>query len=161
MIIMGIMIVLTVLFVVSVIKTFSVASQLVKVESQEGGASESLDDNDASEFYENPIESVVAVIVAVVSSFVTMLVSLFKLPKIIAKYLFNPKEDESMAQIIGQIQKYDTDMYAIEKQIERKMMKQEEEKQGISERDSVKTTDSEPENPDNMSDKSNSVSESA
>jgi len=38
---------------------------------------------------------------AVISSFVTILASLFNLPKIIAEYLFNPKEDKNISTIVG------------------------------------------------------------
>ncbi len=70
-----------------------------------------------------PAESVASLITAVISSFLTMLVSLLKLPKIIAKYLFNPKEDENMATVISHIQKYDVDMYRIERDAEKEAMK--------------------------------------
>lgn len=46
-------------------------------------------------------------ITAIISSFITMVLSIFKLPKIIAKYLFNKKEDELMRDIIGNIQTYE------------------------------------------------------
>lgn len=48
--------------------------------------------------------------------------AVLKLPKIIAEYLFNPEEDKGMAQVIGQIQKNDTDMYSIESKLEHQMM---------------------------------------
>lgn len=70
-----------------------------------------------------PTESIVGLVTAIISSFITMLVSLFKLPEIIAKYLFNPKEDENMATIIGHIQAYDIGMYTIEKETEKDAMK--------------------------------------
>lgn len=70
-----------------------------------------------------PMESIIGLMTTVVSSFVTMLVSLFKLPKIIAKYLFNPEEDKNMATVIGHIQTYDIGMYKIDKELEKESMK--------------------------------------
>jgi len=70
-----------------------------------------------------PTESIIGLVTAIISSFITMLVSLFKLPEIIAQYLFDPKEDENMATIIGHIQTYDIGMYKIEKEAEKDAMK--------------------------------------
>lgn len=69
-----------------------------------------------------PMENIVGAAAAVISSSVTVLAAVLKLPKIIAEYLFNPEEDKGMAQVIGQIQKNDTDMYSIESKLERQMM---------------------------------------
>jgi len=46
-------------------------------------------------------------ITTLVSSFVTMVLSIFKLPKIIADYLFNKEEDKLMKEIIENIQSYE------------------------------------------------------
>lgn len=46
-------------------------------------------------------------IVSILSSFATMMASIFKLPKIIAKYLFNKKEDDLMKDIMKNIQTYE------------------------------------------------------
>ena len=46
-------------------------------------------------------------VVSVVSSFVTMVLSIFKLPQIVAEYLFNKEEDRNMNTIIENIQKYE------------------------------------------------------
>lgn len=48
-------------------------------------------------------------IVSVVSSFVTMVLAIYKLPEIIAQYLFNKEEDKQMERIIENIQKYELD----------------------------------------------------
>lgn len=48
-------------------------------------------------------------ITTLVSSFVTMVLSIFKLPEIIANYLFNKKEDILMNEIIKNIQQYEID----------------------------------------------------
>lgn len=57
------------------------------------------------------------------SLFSTLLVALIKLPKIIAKYLFNPKEDRDTVAIIGKIQKYDIHMNIIKNDREQYLMK--------------------------------------
>ena len=48
-------------------------------------------------------------ITTIFSSFTTMILSIFKLPKIIDDYLFNKKEDKLMSEIIQNIQKYEID----------------------------------------------------
>lgn len=53
------------------------------------------------------IEIIAGAITALISSFVTMIVSISKLPEIIAKYLFNKKEDKIMKKIIESIQSYE------------------------------------------------------
>lgn len=55
----------------------------------------------------NSVAVITGVITTIISSFATMIVSLFKLPKIIADYLFNKKEDRLMNQIIKNIQQYE------------------------------------------------------
>ena len=47
--------------------------------------------------------------VSIISSFVTMTLGIYKLPQIIADYLFNKKEDKQMQAIISNIQKYELD----------------------------------------------------
>ena len=49
------------------------------------------------------------------SSFTTMLVSIFKLPQIIGDYLFNKDEDNQMIEIIKNIQQYEIDVDKQEK----------------------------------------------
>lgn len=46
-------------------------------------------------------------ITTVISSFVTMAVSIYELPKIITEYLFNKEEDTLMSEIIKNIQNYE------------------------------------------------------
>ena len=55
----------------------------------------------------NSVAVITGSITTIISSFATMIVSLFKLPKIIADYLFNKKEDRLMNQIIKNIQQYE------------------------------------------------------
>lgn len=58
-------------------------------------------------------------IVAIISSFVTMVLSLLKLPQIIADYLYNTDEDEQMNKIIGNIQTYELNAVKEEKMLEK------------------------------------------
>lgn len=70
------------------------------------------------------IESIVGIIGTLIPSFTTLLVSIIKLPEIIAKYLFNRKEEEHMAKIIENIQNYDVQIYSIEKEAKAFVKKQ-------------------------------------
>lgn len=66
--------------------------------------------------HENPsIEILAGAIVSIISSFVTMILGLYKLPQIIADYLFNKEEDKQMTEIIVNIQKYELDVDKTEK----------------------------------------------
>lgn len=58
---------------------------------------------------------VTGAVTALVSSFVTMTTSILVLPKIVARYLFNKKEDKSMMKIIGNIQKYEIKAVELER----------------------------------------------
>lgn len=55
----------------------------------------------------NSIQIIAGSITAIISSFVTVILTIFKLPQIIAEYLFNKNEDEQMGKIIENIQKYE------------------------------------------------------
>lgn len=60
----------------------------------------------------NNNDSVVVItgaITTTISSFITMILSIFKLPEIIANYLFNKEEDQLMNEIIKNIQVYELD----------------------------------------------------
>lgn len=50
---------------------------------------------------------VTGAITAIISSLSTMMLSIIKLPELIAKYLFNEDEDHSMTEIIKNIQSYE------------------------------------------------------
>lgn len=65
----------------------------------------------------NSASIITGAITTVISSFVTMTISIFKLPKIIANYLFNKKEDNLMNEIIRNIQQYEID--AVKYELER------------------------------------------
>lgn len=60
------------------------------------------------------------------STFATMLISIFKLPQIIADYLFNKEEDQMMNEIIKNIQKYELDAVRIEKENKKKLESEKE-----------------------------------
>lgn len=70
-----------------------------------------------------PLDNIASIITSLLSLFSTLLVALIKLPKIIAKYLFNPKEDRDTVAIIGKIQKYDIHMNIIKNDREQYLMK--------------------------------------
>ena len=66
--------------------------------------------------HESPsIEILAGAIVSIISSLVTMILGLYKLPQIIADYLFNKEEDKQMTEIIVNIQKYELDADKTEK----------------------------------------------
>lgn len=72
----------------------------------------------------NAIEYIIGAITSLIPSLATMMVSLIKLPEIIAKYLFNKQEDQHMTQIIANIQNYDVQIYSIEKDVKDFLRKQ-------------------------------------
>lgn len=92
----GIMLGLLVLFATCVLSAFSLFDDMVQLNT-------------------GSIATITGAITAVISSFVTMLLAIIKLPKIIAQYLFNKKEDELMNQIIRNIQKYEIKAVNIDK----------------------------------------------
>ncbi len=63
--------------------------------------------SDMVEAHSQPSSVITGAVTAVVSSLVTMTTSIIVLPKIVADYLFNKKEDRSMTKIIGNIQGYE------------------------------------------------------
>lgn len=60
-------------------------------------------------FNNSSVEILTGAIVSIISSFVTMVLGIYKLPQIIADYLFNKEEDKQMKEIIVNIQKYELD----------------------------------------------------
>lgn len=109
---------------------------------------------------EDSVETIAGIITTVVSSFSAVLVALSKLPKIIAEYLFNKGEESSMVKIIEQIQQYDAAMYALEKDIERKLMENSESEPDISSCDSLDMTPVNPGDINNSNVHNTRVSES-
>ena len=69
---------------------------------------------------------IAATLTPLVSSFGTIIISLLKLPEIIAKYLFNPQEDESAIAIVKNIQRYDIRMYPMLHNVDEKLERQTE-----------------------------------
>lgn len=66
-------------------------------------------------FNSSSVEILAGAIVSIISSFVTMVLGIYKLPQIIADYLFNKEEDKQMKEIIVNIQKYELDADRAEK----------------------------------------------
>lgn len=69
-----------------------------------------------------PTETFFTAIVSLLSSLGAVVISLLKLPEIIAKYLFNPEEDRDTITIVEKIQQYDISMYDMEHKIESLLM---------------------------------------
>ena len=91
-----VMIVLICLFVLSVIGSFGVFWYMI------------------SQKYQS-VAVITGAITAMISSFATMILSIFKLPQIIADYLFNKEEDQLMKEIIKTIQAYEIDAGKLER----------------------------------------------
>lgn len=92
----GIMITLVVLFGASVIISFLVFIVMIICDYQSVGV-------------------ITGAIAGMLSTFSTMILSIFKLPKIIADYLFNKEEDKQMNEIIKNIQAYELEAVKLEK----------------------------------------------
>lgn len=103
-IIVLIMFILAGLFVYSIYKAFDIIKSLETPK------------NDAT-------ESIIGAVISIIPSLATMLVSLIKLPEIIAQYLFNLEEDKNMVAIIEKIQNYDIQMYSLENDVEHLLMR--------------------------------------
>lgn len=91
-----IMLLLTILFIGSVILSFSLFIIMIK--------------ND----YES-VSVIVGAVTGMITTLSTMILSIFKLPEIVAKYLFNKKEDDHMIEVIKNIQKYELESVKLEK----------------------------------------------
>lgn len=107
-IIILIMIGLTIIFGISVYSSFEIIKELEYIDESKT----------------NSVEYIIGAVTSLIPSLATMLVSLIKLPEIIAKYLFNKKEDEHMTQIIANIQNYDVQIYSIEQEAKAFVKKQ-------------------------------------
>lgn len=87
-------------------------------------------------FTKNISPSIISgIIPVIISSFVTMLTAILKLPQIIANYLFNKDEDNQMVEIIKSIQQYEVDISKSEYAARKKA---EEEKDVIQEKELIK-----------------------
>lgn len=64
------------------------------------------------------IEAVLSIVTIILPAISSLVVGFLKIPKIIAKYLFNVEEDNFMNSVIKNIQEYDKVMFAMEHKIE-------------------------------------------
>lgn len=89
------------------------------------------------------IEIIVESITAIIASLGTVIVSIIKLPEIIAKYLFNPKEEEDLVAVIQAMQSYDMNMLLVDNPVEKALMEQKQKlnQQKITEDDENKDKD--------------------
>lgn len=60
------------------------------------------------------LESILGMVTVVVPAAVSLIVALIKIPKIIAKYLFDAREDNHVDSVIKNIQTYDATIFKIE-----------------------------------------------
>lgn len=60
---------------------------------------------------------IIEILTIIIPPLLSVIVAFIKIPKIIAKYLFNIKEDEYMTSIINSLQSYDSSIYSIENKI--------------------------------------------
>lgn len=97
-VIKGIMIALVVLFFLILLSSFLIFGMMIICKYQS-------------------VAVITGAITAILSSFTTMLVSIFKLPEIIGDYLFNKDEDNQMIEIIKNIQQYEIDAVKLEKTV--------------------------------------------
>lgn len=58
-------------------------------------------------------QTIIEILTIIVPPLLSVIVAFIKIPKIIAKYLFNIKEDEYMTSIIENLQNYDKSIYSI------------------------------------------------
>lgn len=111
-VIIAILLAITVIFIVALFKSFS----LIKTTQNK--------DN----------EFVLSLLLQAVTAIAAALASILVLPKIIANYLFNPKEEHAIRTMIEKIQRYDTSM--IPKEAERiEVSKYEDEKGNLDNED--------------------------
>lgn len=103
----GIIITLIILFIVSIFAFFMLMILMVRSNYQS-------------------VSVVTGAVTTMLSTFATMLISIFKLPQIIADYLFNKEEDQMMNEIIKNIQKYELDAVRIEKENKKKLESEKE-----------------------------------
>lgn len=64
------------------------------------------------------LEAVLSIVTIILPAISSLIVAFLKIPKIIAKYLFNIEEDNFMNSVIKNIQEYDKVMFAMEHKIE-------------------------------------------
>lgn len=64
------------------------------------------------------IEAILSIITVMVPAISSLIVAFIKIPEIIARYLFNAKEDKNMNLIIKNIQDYDKTMFSMEQKLD-------------------------------------------
>lgn len=117
-VIVAILLAITVIFIVALFKSFS----LIKTTQNK--------DN----------EFVLSLLLQAVTAIAAALASILVLPKIIANYLFNPKEEHAIRTMVEKIQKYDTSMRPREEQ-RLNVMKFENEKSNLTTEDQSELDD--------------------
>lgn len=63
-------------------------------------------------------EAILSMITIILPAISSLIVAFVKIPEIIAQYLFNIEEDNSMNSVIKSIQDYDKEMFAMEHRVE-------------------------------------------
>lgn len=91
-----IMIALVLLFFIAIIVSMYIFSQMIAKNYQS-------------------VSVISGAVTAMISTLSTMVLSIFKLPQIIADYLFNKEEDNQMNEVIKNIQKYEIDAFKLER----------------------------------------------
>lgn len=91
-----IMLALSFLFVISIVGSFWTFNKMIESNYQS-------------------VSVIVGAVTGMITTLSTMIISIFKLPKIVAKYLFNKKEDDQMIEIIKNIQTYELEAVKLEK----------------------------------------------
>lgn len=108
-----IMVALTILFIVSIYWSFTTFKLMITNDYQS-------------------VSVIVGAVTGMITTLSTMILSIFKLPEIVAEYLFNKKEDDQMVAIIKNIQEYELQAVKVEKLA---IMEQEKEIANIEEAD--------------------------
>ena len=68
------------------------------------------------------LETILSMISLILPAISSLIVAFIKIPEVIARYLFNIKEDDNMSKIIKDIQNYDRDMFELEHKVEEALM---------------------------------------
>lgn len=88
------------------------------------------------------IEAVLGIITIIVPAISSLIIAFIKIPKIIAQYLFNTKEDENMNSIIKNIQDYDTAMFAMEQKLDELLIDNKDQSEEVTD-DSIENSPNE------------------
>lgn len=77
-------------------------------------------------------QTILSAITVLIPSISSLIVAFIKIPEIIARYLFNTKEDEYMNLIIKNIQDYDRSMFAMEQKIDELLMDHKDQNEDVA-----------------------------